>query len=529
MRGRRSPGVTTAPAAGGARRAAPAEPVIPVVAAVVQPATLTETVRVTGSLRTDANVVLSSKPSGKVVMLAVKEGDTVRAGQLVARIDDTEQRAQRDRAIAAVRAAEARLAQTAAAGKVKNVGAQGDWERAKAALASARARLVQVEHQAKIQSTLAETRVRTARAGLQSARERLQMMREGSRRQELQMAEQAVRRAQVDMASAERNYNRRQQLFNEGAISQEDVEESQRLLELAKVQLANAEEQRSMTREGPRSEEVRMAEQQVTQAEQVLEDAEANRAQRQISQEEVAAAREAVRQAEAVERSARAGLVQEQLTREDVRTAAATVDQLRADVAFYDEQIRQTRIISPVTGTVTQKFVNIGEFVSVQNNKIANVVSRDSLYFEAVVSERQIQQLRPGQTARITVDAQPGRVYGGVVREVLPVAEGISRSSRVRVSLRGGRDLPVGAFARATIPVARKENVVAVPAAAIQSEAGTNYVYAIVDGQARRRNIELGIRDGDRVEVTSGLRPGDRIVTQGSPAVSDGARVSSQR
>jgi membrane fusion protein, multidrug efflux system len=100
----------------------------------------------------------------------------------------------------------------------------------------------------------------------------------------------------------------------------------------------------------------------------------------------------------------------------------------------------------------------------------------------------------------------------------------------VRISLRvpGQRvdDLPVGAFARATLPVTRRAGVLTIPSDAVLSEAGVNYVFRVVNGRAKRANIELGIRDGDRIEVTSGLRAGDQIVTAGSPAVVDGARVS---
>jgi RND family efflux transporter MFP subunit len=524
MRNRRSSSVTTAPAAKDASTAS-TEVAIPVIAAVVEPSSLTESMRLTGSLKTDENVVLSTKLAGKVAMLAVHEGDQVKAGQLVARLDDMEQRAQRDRAAGAVRAAEAKLAQTKVSTIVKDTGAQEDYARARAATAGARQKLLQLQRAARIQDTAAETRVRTAQAGLQSSNEHLKMLRTGSRRQELQMAEQAVLHAQIDLENARHNYERRQQLLKDGAISQQDAEDSQKLYELAKVTLANAQEQRSMTQEGPRSEEIRMAEQQVAQSEQALQDAEANRAQREMSQDEVAAARESVRQAEAAERSARAGLVQKQLSQEDVRTAAATVDQLRGDVAYYNELVRQTRIIAPVSGTVTQRLVNPGEFVSL-GAKLITLVSRESLFLEGIASERQLPSLRPGQTAQVTVDARPGRTYAGVVREVIPVAEGLSRSSRVRIAIRGGRDLPVGGFARATLPVATHTGIVVVPNDAVLSEAGVNYVFTIVDGKARRRNIELGIREGDRVKVVSGLRPGDRVITAGSPAVVDGARVS---
>src|SRR5438445_971994 len=121
MRGRRSGSVTGAPTT---KAGSPAtqEAVIPVVAAVVQPASLTETMRMTGSLKSDENVVLSTKLAGKVAMLTVREGDKVRAGQLVAQLDDGENRAQRARALGAVRAAEAKLSQTRVGTVVKDTG-----------------------------------------------------------------------------------------------------------------------------------------------------------------------------------------------------------------------------------------------------------------------------------------------------------------------------------------------------------------------------------------------------------------------
>jgi RND family efflux transporter MFP subunit len=519
-------GVTSVPPAPSSSES---DAVVPVVAAIVQPGTVTETARLTGSLKTDENVVLSTKLAGKVAMLRVREGDHVRAGQLVVQMDDSENRAQRARALGAVHAAEAKLAQTRAGTVVKDTGAEEDYAKARAATAAAREKLTELQHSAQIQDTMSETRVRTAQAGLQSAKEHLKEMQQGSRRQELLMADQAVRRAQVDLENARRANVRRQQLFQEGAISQQDADDAQRAYEVAQLQLQDAQQQRSLTQEGPRTEEIRMAEQQVTQAEQTLQEAEANRAQREMSQNEVAAARESLRQAESVERAARAGLVQKRLSEEDVRSAAATVEQLKGDVAYYDELVRQARIISPVSGTVTQKLVNQGEFVGL-GGKLLNIVSPESLFLEGIASERQLPFLRPGQAAQVTVDARPGRVYAGTVREILPLAEGLSRSTRVRIALRlpdqRVDELPVGAFARATLPVARRSGVLTIPNEAVLSEAGVDYVFRIVEGRAKRTNIELGIRDGGRVQITSGLRAGDQIVTAGSPAVVDGARVS---
>ena len=93
----------------------------------------------------------------------------MRAGQLVAQMDDSENRAQRERALGAVHAAEAKLAQTQAGTVVKDTGAEEDYAKARAATAWAREKLTEVEHSARIQDTMAETRVRTAQSVLESA------------------------------------------------------------------------------------------------------------------------------------------------------------------------------------------------------------------------------------------------------------------------------------------------------------------------------------------------------------------------
>ena len=88
------------------------------------------------------------------------------------------------------------------------------------------------------------------------------------------------------------------------------------------------------------------------------------------------------------------------------------MDQLRGDVAYYGELVRQARIISPVSGTVTQKLVNQGEFVSL-GAKLVNLVSRDSLFLEAVAL-LQVSLPQPARAARLYGAAQGLRETFGV-------------------------------------------------------------------------------------------------------------------
>ena len=153
----------------------------------------------TGTLKTDESISLSTRATGLVKKIFAKEGDHVRKGQLLVLLDDSDLRAQRDRDVATLHAAESRLAQAVTNKGIKNTAADAEFRRDQQALASARTRLDQAKSLAGIAGTEAETRVASAKAHQQAARERLKQRQEGSRRQEQAPAEAAVARADVQV------------------------------------------------------------------------------------------------------------------------------------------------------------------------------------------------------------------------------------------------------------------------------------------------------------------------------------------
>ncbi|MCS6860802.1 MAG: efflux RND transporter periplasmic adaptor subunit, partial [Abditibacteriales bacterium] len=278
-----------------------------------------------------------------------------------------------------------------------------------------------------------------------------------------------------------------------------------------------------LTEEGPTTEEIRMAEEAVRQNEALLEAAKANVARKQVSAEDVEAARTAVRQAEEMLRIAQANKAQYKLVKDDIRAAAAAVQQARAQVAYIAEQLRQTRIFSPVSGVVAQRTVNVGETVA-PGAVLMHVVALDTVYFEAQVPERDVPDVRPGLPVQVTVDALPHRTIPAVVRQVILVAERESKQFRVRVSVENPHgDLPPGGFARGVIEVGARRNVLLVPKAALYTEAGETFVYRIVNGRAQRRTVQVGLRDERNAEVLAGLQEGQQVVAGGF--VSEGTKV----
>jgi RND family efflux transporter MFP subunit len=536
---------------------APEETLAPEVGVeVVSSGTLSEPIRVTGTLRTDEMVTISTKATGLVKRVYVKEGDRVRRNQLLVELDDSELRAQLARAEAAVTAADAQVREAEAAVRVAeaklqqartkqgitDTGAQSEYRRAEQNLAAAKARLAQAKSLAGIASTESETRVASARAAVQAARERLKALQDGSRKQEKAAAEAAVNRARSQVARMKSMLERREQLLRDKAIAAEVVDNARRDYEAALADLEAARQQLSLAVEGPRTEEIRAQEEVVRQAEAALRDAEANRARREISNEDVEAAAAQVRQAEAALEAAKANLAQSEWNQDEIRStqaalnqaranvlrARAAAQQARADVRYQQELISQTRLYSPVDGVVTRRQVQAGAAVVQMRNELLTLVSEDTLYFEATAPETALPQLQRGLPVRVLLDAVPGKEFSGTVREIIPVAEGTNRSVRLRISFPRPPKAVVGGFARAEIQGRSSAAAISVPRAALVSDEGEMAVFVVSHGKAVRRPVTAGDPGGtgDRVPVISGLRSGEMIVVEGASSLVDGQEVT---
>jgi multidrug efflux pump subunit AcrA (membrane-fusion protein) len=517
------------PTGAAAQTKAPAEVAVPVTLVTVARADMRQTYLLTGTLRTDLDVTLGAKIPGRVATVAVREGDRVRPGQVVAQLETAQLEAQVNKSLAAMSAARARLAQARNGAVVKDSTAEAELQRAAANLDAARARLSQARSQAAIADTEAQAQLDTAESALQWAREKQQTLKEGARQQERRQAEIAVEQAKVTMDEARGRYERRRQLARDGAIADEEVDAAERQFRVAEAQYRAAQAQRDLVEEGTRSTELRMAEEEVRQAEEKVRQARANLARRKISEEEVQAAQSAVRQAEAAHAQAKAGMAQKKLTQDDIRTAAAAVAQAEADVAFDRQQLADARITSPVAGVVVKRSVNPGEAIGAAA-PLLRVVSARSVYFEGDVPERELPRLAVGLPVAVTVDALPGRQFRGAVAEIIPVAEEGSRAFRVRVRVPASdKPLPVGGFARGTVTLDEKRGTLVVPREAVRSEAGDAFVYRNRNGRAQRRAVVVGIADAERVEIVSGLSPGDAVVGRGAANVADGDRLSVTR
>ena len=197
----------------------------------------------------------------------------------------------------------------------------------------------------------------------------------------------------------------------------------------------------------------------------------------------------------------------------DTLRAQQGVDQAR--VASASAALSKMTLRAPFSGQVGLREVSVGDFVS-PGQDLVTVVRTDPIEIDFSVPETELARLRPGQNIQVQVDAFPGETFGGEVVAIDPSIDVDSRSIRVRARIANpdGRLRP-GQFARLQLESRGDATALLVPEQALMQQGEERFVYTVVDGKAVRVVIETGVRVPGMVEVTSGLQPGDVVITAG--------------
>ena len=214
---------------------------------------------------------------------------------------------------------------------------------------------------------------------------------------------------------------------------------------------------------------------------------------------------------------------------EEVRNRQAILVQRRSEVALARQQLADTAIVSPIDGAISQKRASAGEYLAA-GAPVVTVVRTHPLRLRLSVPEREAAGVKAGQTVRVTVDGDPN-VYQGTVARLSPQIAEQSRTLLIEAEIPNERGvLRPGAFAKAEVVTQADQKVVTVPATAIVVFAGVEKVIGVKEGKTVELRVQTGSRQGDRVEIVSGLRAGDaqswRSRQPGRGPSRDGGEVS---
>jgi membrane fusion protein, multidrug efflux system len=213
-----------------------------------------------------------------------------------------------------------------------------------------------------------------------------------------------------------------------------------------------------------------------------------------------------------------------QLTKAKKGQMQARIEQARADISLSQTYHGYATISSPIAGIVTTKNVEIGN-MAVPGIPLLVVEDTGSYRLEALVDESRINLIRPGLEVSVLIDSLGDVSLTGRVGEVVPAADPASRSFTVKIDIPTNPSLRSGMFGRVRIPIGQTEKVT-LPVSAVSERGQLTRVY-VVDGtgKARLRLVKTGKLYGDRIEILSGLKIGERVLVGDTGLVSEGSRI----
>jgi len=306
---------------------------------------------------TEVNIAF--KTSGRLMERTVDEGDNVKKGQIIARLDRDQLAAQRERETAAVASSEAQLVQARTA---------ADWQRA----------------------TLAAD-IETRRADLAAAQARFAELNNGARPQEKLDAHAAVEAAAAESERAQKDWDRAQTLYKNDDISTAQRDQFRRNFENAQAMAKSAKERENLVLAGPRAEQIAAQAAQVERSRAALKQAEAN----------------------ALELKRR---------EEEITTRKAEITRSRANVALIDTQLSDTVAASPVDGVVLVKSADPGEVLA-PGTTVVTVGDIDHPWLRGYINETDLGKVKIGSKVKLTSDSYPGKSYQGRVSFIASQAE----------------------------------------------------------------------------------------------------------
>ena len=201
------------------------------------------------------------------------------------------------------------------------------------------------------------------------------------------------------------------------------------------------------------------------------------------------------------------------------------LDQAIVAQQVAEKNLRECRVVSPISGVVTEVLVNEGELTGPQQLAFV-VMDMGTVKVEVDLPEEIFNSVKTGGLSLVTVDSLPGREFQGVITKIYPTIDPGSRTFRVTITLDNpGLMLRPGMTARSRVVQTLKNGVLAVPREALFRGEDGYLVYTLRDGVIERVPVSTGIEGDSLTEVASGLSEHDVVVVRGVAGLKPGMTV----
>lgn len=209
---------------------------------------------------------------------------------------------------------------------------------------------------------------------------------------------------------------------------------------------------------------------------------------------------------------------------EQLNQARVLFEKVHAQLVKTEEMSLDYSIIAPWQGIVSRLLVKEGEFVS-PRTPLLEMYDPSSLTIRSAIPEKYAAELEPNMRVDVRLDAYPNKIMEGRIERLYPYLDNRLRTRTMEIVLEEPLYLLPGMFARLKVLLKRVNDTVVVPTEAIRFTSKGKAVFVVEGGKAVKRSVKIGIEEGDRMQIVSGIDVGDRIILAGNERLKDGTVV----
>jgi len=493
--------------------------------ATVELGSISEVISASGTIEPLMIVEVSSKASGKIIKMLVDKGDELYEGDVVAEIEKTYAQTDVDQAEADLRSANARLEQSRINIELEKKQREIQLSQAEKNLTDAQTRLAQLEEQLELERVANKRKLEEAKNNLKIAELQLRLLSpEVVRSEEVKRSEASVAQAKANSDLAQKEFDRKENLYEKGYISKAELDSAQTQLDAAKAQHDSAQQQLEMVKNPATEEDIELSEANVDRVKFAIQAAQESIKAEKYREKEIEMQGTKVALMESNLELAKSNLKQIEVRKKDLLTSQATVSRSESQLENARERLNDTLVTAPISGTILEKNVEEGQVITSrissgstgEGTPLVTMADLTKIYVRTDVDETDIGKIQPEQPVTIKVDAFPNQVFDGVVLKVAPQGEVTQNVTTFEVTtefINKSDLLKPGMNAEVEIMAASAQNALLVPNEAIINFGGRQMVRVV--GEEKPRPVEIGASNWEKTEIVSGLNEGDVVVISG--------------
>ncbi|NMH58653.1 efflux RND transporter periplasmic adaptor subunit [Alteromonas ponticola] len=206
---------------------------------------------------------------------------------------------------------------------------------------------------------------------------------------------------------------------------------------------------------------------------------------------------------------------------------AAQYESIKATVKLAELDLKEATIVAPISGFIAERNAKVGNLTeSFQRERMFHIVQQKILQGIVYLPESELPRIRRDQQASLTIPALEDAAIPAYIERISPVVD--AKTGTFKVTLRVPNDnaqLMAGMFSEVAINYDTHENATLLPRQAIISIDNKNSVFVVEDGVAKKRDVTLGYEEGNTIEILSGVKSAEQVVTVGHQNLKDSAPV----